>query len=241
MLTMAGNQPGLKEPTMTMTFYTNPNSRGRMVRWMLEEIGCAYDTVILDYQSASGADRWGGAALAVPEQVSPDDPRVAFFRDVNPMAKVPALVHNGQTITETAAICAYLADAFPEAGLAPEPPDRAAYYRWLFFAAGPVEQAVTNHRAGFNPEAEQEFFFGYGSYERTVDQLELAVSAHPFIAGERFTAADVYVGSHIGWGLGMKTLPPRAAFLAYAQKLTHRDAYTRAAAKDEAVLVARAD
>ncbi|MBK5519623.1 glutathione S-transferase family protein [Pseudomonas sp. TH10] len=159
-----------------------------------------------------------------------------FFRHVNPMAKVPALVHNGQTITETAAICAYLADAFPEAGLAPAAPERAAYYRWLFFAAGPVEQAVTNHRAGFIPAPEQEFFFGYGSYERTVDQLERAVLSHPFIAGDRFTAADVYVGSHIGWGLGMQTLPPRAAFLVYAEKLTRRDAYQRAVAKDQALL-----
>ncbi|VVM48721.1 glutathione S-transferase family protein [Pseudomonas fluorescens] len=223
---------------MATTFYTNPNSRGRMVRWMLEEIGCTYDVVILDYQAASGADRWGGAALQVPVHTSPDDPRAIFFRDVNPMGKIPALVHNGQTITETAAICAYLADAFPEAGLAPAPEDRAAYYRWLFFAAGPVEQAVTNHRAGFNPEPEQEFFFGYGSYERTVDQLERAVLASPFIAGERFTAADVYVGSHIGWGLAMNTLPPRAAFLAYAEKLTGRDAYKRAAAKDQALLAA---
>lgn len=221
---------------MTMQFYTNPNSRGRMVRWMLEEIGCTYESVILDYQSTSEADRWGGAALEVPAQAILDDPRAGFFRDVNPMAKVPALVHNGQTITETAAICAYLADAFPEAGLAPAAAERAAYYRWLFFAAGPVEQAVTNHRAGFIPAPEQEFFFGYGSYERTVDQLERAVLSHPFIAGDRFTAADVYVGSHIGWGLGMQTLPPRAAFLAYAEKLTRRDAYKRAVAKDQALL-----
>lgn len=225
---------------MTMTFYTNPNSRGRMVRWMLEEIGCTYESVILDYQATSGADRWGGAALAVPAQANADDPRAVFFREVNPMAKVPALVHNGQTITETAAICAYLADAFPKANLAPATADRAAYYRWLFFAAGPVEQAVTNHRAGFIPSPEQEFFFGYGSYERTVDQLERAVLAHPFIAGDRFTAADVYVGSHIGWGLGMQTLPPRPAFLAYAEKLTRRDAYTRAVAKDQALLDATA-
>jgi glutathione S-transferase len=227
-----------EELTMATTFYTNPNSRGRRVRWMLEEIGCTYDVVILDYQAASGADRWGGAALQVPVQASPDDPRAVFFRDVSPMGKVPALVHRGQTITETAAICAYLADAFPGAGLAPAPEDRAAYYRWLFFAAGPVEQAVTNHRAGFNPEPEQEFFFGYGSYERTVDQLERAVLANPYIAGECFTAADVYVGSHIGWGLAMNTLPPRAAFLAYAEKLTGRDSYKRAAAKDEALLAA---
>lgn len=225
---------------MTMTFYTNPNSRGRMVRWMLEEIGCTYESVILDYQPTSQADRWGGAALAMPPVANPDDPRIGFFRDVNPMAKVPALVHNGQTITETAAICAYLADAFPEAGLAPAASERAAYYRWLFFAAGPVEQAVTNHRAGFNPTPDQEFFLGYGSYERTVDQLERAVLAHPFIAGERFTAADVYVGSHIGWGLGLNTLPHRAAFLAYAEKLMSRDAYKRAVAKDEALLVANA-
>lgn len=213
---------------MTMTFYTNPNSRGRMVRWMLEEIGCTYESVILDYQPISTTDRWGGAALAMPRIAGPDDPRIGFFRDVNPMAKIPALVHNGQTITETAAICAYLADAFPEAGLAPAAAERAAYYRWLFFAAGPLEQAVTNRRAGFEPTADQEFFLGYGSYERTVDQLERAVSANPFIAGERFTAADVYVGSHIGWGLGLNTLPPRAAFLAYAEKLISRDAYKRA-------------
>ncbi|CAM3746238.1 Glutathione S-transferase [Pseudomonas reidholzensis] len=221
---------------MTMTFYTNPNSRGRMVRWMLEEIGCPYDTVILDYQPSSEADRWGGAALAVPAMDDPADPRVGFFRDVNPMAKVPALVHNGQTITETAAICAYLAEAFPHAGLAPEAAERAAYYRCLFFAAGPLEQAVTNHRAGFQPTADQEFFLGYGSYARTVDQLERAVLAHPYVAGERFTAADVYVGSHIGWGLGLQTLPPRPAFLAYAEKLMSRDAFKRAVTKDEMLL-----
>jgi len=225
---------------MTMTFYTNPNSRGRMVRWMLEEIGCTYDSVVLDYQPISQADSWGGAALAAPAVADPDDPRVGFFRDVNPMGKVPALVHNGQTITETAAICAYLADAFPEAGLAPAAAERAAYYRWMFFAAGPLEQAVTNHRAGFNPTPDQEFFFGYGSHDRTVDQLERAVKAHPFIAGERFTAADVYVGSHIGWGLGLGTLPPRAAFLAYAEKLMNRDAYKQAVAKDELLLAATA-
>lgn len=225
---------------MTMTFYTNPNSRGRMVRWMLEEIDCTYETVIMDYQPTKQDDRWGGAALASPTLADADGPRAGFFRDVNPMGKIPALVHNGQTITETAAICAYLADAFPEAKLAPAAVERADYYRWLFFAAGPLEQAVTNHRAGFNPMPDQEFFFGYGSYERTVDQLERAVLAHPFIAGERFTAADVYVGSHIGWGLGLQTLPPRAAFLAYAEKLTSRDAYKRAVAKDEALLGATA-
>lgn len=221
---------------MTMTFYTNPNSRGRMARWMLEEVGCSYDTVVLDYEQSSQADRWGGAALARPDAASPDDERVRFFSEVNPIGKVPAIVHDGRTVTESAAICAYLAEAFPAAGLAPTPEERVDYYRWMFFAAGPVEQAVTNHRAGFAPKREQEFFFGYGSYERTVDQLERAVLAHPFIAGDRFTAADVYVGSHIGWGLGLQALPPRDAFLAYAGKLVTRDAYKRAVAKDDELL-----
>lgn len=219
---------------MTLTFYTNPNSRGRIVRWMLEEVGCDYDTVMLDYGQSSAADPWGGAALARPE--SPADDRNHFFTQVNPIGKVPAIDHDGHVVTESAAIIAYLAETFPDAGLLPTAQERADYHRWIFFAAGPLEQAVTNHRAGFVPTPEQEFFLGHGSYERTVDQLEWAVKRHPFIAGDRFTAADVYVGSHIGWGLGLQTLPPRDAFLAYAGKLTQREAYQRAVAKDDELL-----
>ena len=106
----------------------------------------------------------------------------------------------------------------------------------MFFAAGPIEQAVTNFRAGFTPAPEQEFFLGYGSYERTVDELERAIKARPYIAGDRVTAADIYVGSHVGWGLGLETLPPREAFLAYAGKLTERKGYKRAVALDQALL-----
>ncbi|QBI05366.1 glutathione S-transferase [Pseudoduganella albidiflava] len=207
-----------------------------MVRWMLEEIGCPYETIVLDYEASSAGDQWGGAALARPERDGTDSIRTRFFDEINPIGKIPAIEHNGRIITETAAICAYLAQAFPEEGLAPKAEELADYYRWLFFAAGPVEQAVTNHRAGFVPLPEQEFFFGHGSYERTVDQLERAVQAHPYIAGNRFTAADVYVGSHIGWGLALETMPPRDAFLAYAGKLTARDAYKRAVTKDNALL-----
>lgn len=221
---------------MTLTFYTNPNSRGRIVRWMLEEVGCDYDTVVLDYERSSEADRWGGAALERPNE--PSDVRSRFFTEVNPIGKVPAIVHDGQVVTESGAICAYLAEAFPEAGLAPTAEERADYYRWMFFTAGPVEQAITNHRAGFVPDPGQEFFLGHGSYERTVDQLERAVKARPFIAGDRFTAADVYVGSHVGWGLGLQTLPPREAFIAYAGRLTMREAYARGVAADEALLAA---
>ncbi|TGP27064.1 MULTISPECIES: glutathione S-transferase family protein [unclassified Mesorhizobium] len=221
---------------MSLTFYTNPNSRGRIVRWMLEEIGQPYETVVIDYQKTSAFDAWGGATLERPVSNDPNDERVRFFTHVNPIGKVPAIVHDGRAVAESGAIITYLAETFPEAGLAPTPEERADYYRWMFFAAGPIEQAVTNHRAQFVPAPEQEFFFGYGSYERTLDELERAVQVHPFIAGDRFTAADIYVGSHIGWGLGLQTLEPRQAFLDYVGKLVNRDAFKRGVAKDEALL-----
>lgn len=221
--------------TVSLIFYTNPNSRGRIVRWMLEEVGATYETVILDYRKSSETDRWGGAALERPR-----DDRARFFSDVNPIGKIPAIEHDGRVVSEAGAVCAYLAETFPAAGLAPTPEERADYYRWLFFVAGPLEQAVTNHRAGFAPLPEQEFFFGYGSLERTLDQLERAVRTHPFIAGDRFTAADVYVASHIGWGLALGTVPQREAFLAYARRMTARAAFERAVAKDRALLEAQA-
>ena len=197
-----------------LIFYTNPQSRGRIARWILEEVGADYATELVGYETRMKSDDY----LAI-----------------NPMGKVPAIVHGGKTVTECAAICAYLAEAFPEAGLAPRPEERADYYRWLFFAAGPVEQAVTNHVAKFAPSAEQGRMFGYGNYDLTVDVLEKAVSAHPYIAGDRFTAADVYVGSAIGWGTMFGTLPKRDAFLAYWGRLTEREAFKRAAELDDAL------
>ena len=157
------------------------------------------------------------------------------YLSINPMGKVPAIVHNGHVVTECAAICAYLGEAFPEAGLAPTAEERADYYRWLFFAAGPMEQAITNNFAKFEPSAEQGRMFGYGNYDLAVDTFEKAVSAHPYIAGDRFTAADVYVGATVGWGLAFGTLPKRDAFAAYAERVTSRDAYKRGKAKDEAL------
>ena len=198
-----------------LVFYTNPRSRGRIARWMLEEIGADYRTEVVDYASR----------MKSPEYLA-----------INPMGKVPAIVHNGKVVTEGAAICAYLAEAFPEADLAPRPEERADYYRWLFFAAGPVEQAVTNNFAKFDPSPEQARSFGYGNYATTVDVLEQAVSAHPYIAGDRFTAADVYVGSAVGWGILFGTLPKRDAFVAYFERLSGREAYRRAAEKDDALV-----
>lgn len=202
-----------------LVLYTHPQSRGRIARWMLEEVGVPYETEVVDYGTTmKGED----------------------YLTINPMGKVPAIVHNGAVVTECAAICAYLAEAFPAAGLAPLPEERAAYYRWLFFAAGPVEQAVTNHAAQFVPKPEQGRMFGYGNYDLTVDVLEQAVGANPYIAGSRFTAADVYVGSAVGWGTMFGTLPKRQAFADYFARLSSREAFQRAARIDDTLVAERA-
>src|SRR5439155_27167144 len=134
---------------------------------------------------------------------------------VNPMGKVPAIKHGGKVVTEVAAICAYLAEAFPEAGLAPRPEERADYYRWMFFVAGPVEQAVTNKSAGFIPSADQARMFGYGNYELTIDVLDNWLGQRDYVCGKRFTAADVLVGSHVMWGMQFGTVPHRPSFDSY--------------------------
>ena len=197
-----------------LVFYTNPMSRGRIVRWMLEETGAAYRTEVIEYGPMMKSE----AYLAV-----------------NPMGKVPAVRRGDTVVTEAAAICAWLADIFPEAGLAPPVGDRGAWYRWLFFAAGPLEAAVTNRFLGFEPPADQQGMVGYGTFDAVMDTLERAVSGGGWIAGERFSAADVYVGSHIGWGLQMGTIEVRPAFADYWSRLEGRDARRRAEAIDDAL------
>lgn len=200
-----------------VVLYTNPMSRGRIARWMLEETGCPYQVQVMTYE-----------ALKQPR-----------YLQINPMGKVPAILHRGTVITETAAICAWLADAFPAAGLAPalDDPARGSYLRWLFFTAGPVEAAITAHALQLEPPAEKAGFVGYGSYTAVMDVLEAAVAqASPWLLGERFSAADVYVGSQIMFGLRFKSVPPRPAFVAYAERLAQRPACVRAAAADDALL-----
>ena len=199
--------------TADPVLYTNPMSRGRIARWMLEETGVPYRTEILDYGPMMKSD----AYLAI-----------------NPMGKVPAIRHGDTVVTEAAAICAYLADAFPDAGLAPPPGERGAYYRWLFFAAGPLEAATTNRFLGFEPPADKQSMVGYGTYEAVMDTLEHAVSGGGYIAGERFSAADAYVGSHIGWGMLMGTIEKRPVFADYWSRLENRAARQRAEAIDNA-------
>ncbi|WP_117195664.1 glutathione S-transferase family protein [Rhizobium terrae] len=199
--------------TEELVLYTNPMSRGRIARWMVEEVGVPYRTEILHF----GTTMKGEA-----------------YKTVNPMGKVPAVVHAGRTVTECAAICAYLADAFPQAGLAPPTTDRADYYRWMFFAAGPLEAAVSNRALGFEVPKERERMIGYGTYADVLDTLEKAVRTNPYIAGDRFSAADVYVGAQIGWGLQFGTIEKRAAFEQYFGRLALREAYRRATEKDNA-------
>lgn len=196
-----------------LVLYTNPMSRGRIARWMLEESGAGYRAEIVAYGDAmKGAD----------------------YRGINPMGKVPALRHGQAIVTETPAICAYLADAFPEAGLAPPPNERAAYYRWLFFAAGPLEAAVSNKAAGLEATPDKQRMMGYGTFVAVMETLERALSKRHFIAGNRFTAVDVYLGSHIGWGLRFGTIEQRPAFQDYWSRLADRPAYTRATELDDA-------
>jgi glutathione S-transferase len=190
-----------------LTFYTNPMSRGQTARWMLEEIGEPYETQILDYGTTMKGDA---------------------YRAVNPMGKVPAIVHDGKVVTEVAAICLYLADAFPAAGLAPDPADRADYYRWTFFTSGPIEAAFSNKAAGWEPTPERQRMFGYGNYDLAIGTLEKALTGKTYIAGDRFTAADLFVGANVNFMLQFNLLDPRPVFTDYAARMTDRDAFRRA-------------
>ncbi|HTV38750.1 MAG TPA: glutathione S-transferase family protein [Xanthobacteraceae bacterium] len=200
-----------------LILYTNPQSRGRIARWMLEEIGQPYRTELIDYATMMKAP----AYLAI-----------------NPMGKVPALQHGETVVTETAAICAYLADAFPQARLAPPPGDRfrGPYYRWLFFSAGPVEAAVSNKALGVVVPPERERMMGYGRIELVMSTLEAALSRSEYLAGDNFTAADLYVGSQLGFGMMFGTIEKRPAFEGYWQRISARPAWKRATELDDALM-----
>jgi glutathione S-transferase len=198
-----------------LTLYTNPMSRGRIARWMMEEVGEPYETVLLDY----------GTTMKSPDYLA-----------INPMGKVPAIKHGDTVVTEGGAICAYMADAFPDRNLAPAPGDRrrGAYYRWLFFAAGPVEAVATGKALGMLAPPERKTMAGYGSYEDVLGALETALADGPYLCGEQFTAADVYLGAQIGWGMQFGWLEKRPVFADYFGRISARPAAARAAALDDA-------
>lgn len=192
---------------MSLVLYTNPMSRGRIAQWMMEEIGAPYETRWLRYG---------------PEMNS------AEYAAVNPMRKVPAIVHDGKAVTECAAICLYLADAFPAAGLAPLPDQRAAYYRTILFAAGPWEQATTMQALGVEVPPDKSMMAGFGDFDRALKGLLGLVPKEGYIAGPQFTAADVYVGAQIGWGVQFGSVPKTPEIAAYLERIQTRRAYIRA-------------
>jgi glutathione S-transferase len=192
-----------------LILYTNPMSRGRIVHWMMEEIGEPYDTVWLDYG----------------HQMKSED-----FLAINPMGKIPTLQHQDQVVTEAGAICAYLAAIFPDKGLIPahDDPALASFYRWLFFAAGPLEQDVMVQSMDWIVPEEKQRSVGFGSHEHVMEALEVALSNGLFVCGEQFTAADVYLGSHLNWGMIFGGVDARPSIVAYVERLMSRPAALRA-------------
>jgi glutathione S-transferase len=191
-----------------IVLYYNPMSRARIVHFMLEEVGKPYRMELV--------------------RLDKGEHKKPAFLAVNPMGKLPALLHRGTVVTESAAICAYLADAFPAAGLAPalDSPKRGTYYRWMFFGAGCVDSALMDRMLS-RPTVDRPSALGYGTYEDTMNALEKAIQPGPFILGDRFSAADVYIGSQIGFGMMMKSLEPRPSFQNYLARITERPAYKR--------------
>ena len=201
-----------------LVFYTHPYSRGRVTRWMLEEVGEPYETVILQYDT---------------EMKSPD------YLAINPMGKVPAIRHGDTVVTENVAICAYLADAFPAAGLAPPLADRkrGPYFRWLFFTSGPLEAAVTGKHMGLLASGDQKRMVGYGSFEDAVNAIEGAIPADGYLCGDRFTAADLYVASFLDFATNMiGVMAKKEPISRYVARCTDRPAFRRAAELDIAAM-----
>ncbi len=200
----------------TLTFYTNPQSRARITRWMLEETGLPYEEVVLDF----------GTTMKSPEYLA-----------VNPMGKVPAIRHGDLVVTENAAICAYLADLVPEKGLAPpaDSPERGAYYRWLFFLAGPVESLLTAKETGALADP---LAAGYGSEADVLRVLEQAVSGRQHLVGDRFTTADLLMAAFLGYYMMVGMLEKKQAFTAFAQLHAARPAARAAEARDNELAAA---
>jgi glutathione S-transferase len=199
------------------TFFTNPMSRGQIVRWALHEVGADYEQVLVDWQ---------------------DKPEA--FVAANPMGKVPTIIHHApggdRVVTEAAAICLYLAQMHPQAGLLPSDAEAADYYRWTLFAAGPIEQCITSRALKFEPTLQQEALAGWGSVERAMATLEQFLTGRTWVCGNRFTMADVYLGSSIDWGMTFGILPPRESMVAYVERIQARPAYKAAKAIDNELI-----
>lgn len=200
-----------------MTFYTHPWSRGRIVRWMLEEVGADYEVVVKEF----------GDSIKAPDYLA-----------INPMGKVPALVHGDVVITEVSAICTYLADRFPQKNLAPpiDSPERGTYLRWIFFIAGPLEMATTAKAFNWRIDAENAQAVGCGFITDAINAMELAIQNGPYICGDQFTTADVLAASYLGWEMQQKVIEERTSFREYVNRMEKRPAAIRANQLDDAIL-----
>jgi glutathione S-transferase len=197
-----------------LTLYHAAPSRSSIVHWMLEELGQPYDIHLVSFKKG--------------ENLKPE------YLAINPMGKVPALRHGDTVITEGAAICAYLADEFPQAKLniPVGDPRRGVYLKWLFFGPSCVEPAIMEKRFP-RKEDPPRAALGFGEYETVVDVLaKAAAAASPYLMGSQFTAADVVIGSGIRWGTIFGLLPQRPEFAAYSARLAERPALQRSTAKD---------
>lgn len=187
------------------SLFFNPMSRATIAHWALLEAGADFDTVMVQW----------------------DDKPQALL-DANPLGKIPTLIHHSahgdKVVSEGAAICHYLAEA-EESALMPRDHEKADYFRWLFFAAGPLEAATTARSMGWEVPQDREGTVGFGSYDRMVDTLDKWFCENDFVCGERFTMADVYVGSQVAWGLMFKSLPDRPSLKAYWERFNQREAY----------------
>ena len=198
------------------TFFFNPMSRAQIARWALHEAGADYEPVFVDW-----------------------DAKPQALLDANPLGKLPTIIHHhlghDHVVSEAAAVCHYIAEmSAPD--LLPRAEEKADYFRWLVFAAGPLEQAVTNKAYGWNPDEKQEMSVGFGNFERTIGALESWFAGHDYVCGARFTMADVYVGSAVDWGLQFGTIPTRGSLTAYAERIRQREAYQAGKAIDNALI-----
>ena len=190
---------------MALTLYTNTQSRGVVVDWLILDLGIEVERIEVAY----------GTEMKSPE-----------FLKLNPFGKVPVLVDGDVVIYELDAICAYLADKFSEKGLAPalNDPKRGLYYRWLFFGAGPFAAASDNEHLNVQVAPEQKMFMGYGDYQDTYQALIQGLEqASPYLCGSQFTAADISLGAMIMWQLKMNLLQPHPAIERYVVAIQQRE------------------
>jgi glutathione S-transferase len=195
-----------------LVLYHGGPSRSSIVLWMLEELAQPYDIHLLSLKNG--------------------EHREPAYLAINAMGKVPAIRHDGVVVTEVAAICCYLADRFPDAGLSVpiEHPDRGPYLKWLFYGPSCFEPAIIDR--SLKREGAPREMLGWGDFDSVMGVLRGAVSRSPFLLGERFTAADVVIGSGLRWGMMFKAVPELPEFVAYTKLLEERPALQRASAKD---------